>query len=90
MADQAEAIRQDGAGIAFDAGNLWRPWGFPLAQITVPARLWHGDADNLAPVALGRLIADAVPGCEATFYPGEGHAEPMTRHVDEIMAAMAG
>jgi pimeloyl-ACP methyl ester carboxylesterase len=90
VADQAEAIRQGGAGIAFDAGNLWRLWGFPLAQITVPARLWHGDADNLAPVALGRLIADAVPGCEATFYPGEGHGEPLTRHADEIMAAMAG
>ena len=27
VADQAEAISQGGAGIAFDAGNLWRPWG---------------------------------------------------------------
>ena len=75
--------------IAFDAANLWRPWGFPLTQITVPARLWHGDADNLAPAGLGRLIAGAIPGCEATFYPGEGHAEPLTRHADQIMAAMA-
>jgi pimeloyl-ACP methyl ester carboxylesterase len=90
VADQAEAIRQGGAGIAFDAGNLWRPWGFPLTQITVPARLWHGDADNAAPVALGRLIADAIPTCEATIYPGEDHAEPLTRHADQIMAAMAG
>jgi len=90
VADQAEAIRQGGAGIAFDAGNLWRSWGFPLTQITVPTRLWHGDADNAAPAALGRLIADATPGCEATFYPGEDHAEPLTRHADQIMAAMAG
>lgn len=64
--------------------------GFPLTQIMVSAHLWHGAADNLAPAALGRLIADAVPGCEATFYPGEGHAEPLTRQADEIMAAMAG
>ena len=90
VADLAEAIRQGGAGIAFDAGNLWRPWGFPFTQITVPAHLWHGDADNLAPVAFGQLIAGAIPGCEATFYPGEGHAEPLTRHADEIMAEMAG
>jgi pimeloyl-ACP methyl ester carboxylesterase len=90
VADQAEAIRQGGAGIAFDAANLWRPWGFPLTQITVPADLWHGDADNLAPAEHGRLIVGAIPGCEATFYPGEGHAEPLTRHADEIMAAMAG
>ena len=90
VADQAEAIRQGGAGIAFDAANLWRPWGFPFTQIKVPTHLWHGDADNQAPVALGRLIADAIPGCEATIYPGEGHAEPLIRHADEIMAAMAG
>jgi len=90
VADLAEAIRQGGAGIVFDAANLWRPWGFPLTQITVPTHLWHGDADNLAPAELGRLIADAIPNCEATFYPGEGHAEPLTLHADEIMAAMAG
>jgi pimeloyl-ACP methyl ester carboxylesterase len=88
--DQAEAIRQGGAGIAFDAANLWRPWRFPLIQIKVPTHLWHGDADNLAPVALGRLMAEAIPSCEATIYPGEGHAEPLIRHADEIMAAMAG
>jgi len=86
----AEAIRQPGgAGIAFDAASLWRPWRFPLTQIKVPAHLWLGDADNLAPAALGRLIADAIPGCEATICPGEGHAEPLTRHADEIMATMA-
>jgi pimeloyl-ACP methyl ester carboxylesterase len=90
VADQAEAIRQGGAGIAFDAANLWRPWGFPLTQITVPAHLWHGDADNLPPTKLTRRISDAISNCEATFYPGEGHAEPLTRHTDEIMAAMAG
>lgn len=90
VADQAEAIRQGGPGIAFDAANLWRSWGFPFSQIKVPAHLWHGDADNLAPAALGRLIADAIPGCQATIYSGEGHAEPLIRHADEIMAAMAG
>jgi pimeloyl-ACP methyl ester carboxylesterase len=90
VADQAEAIRQGGAGIAFDAANLWRPWGFSFTQITVPTHLWHGDADNLAPIALGRLMAKAIPGCETTIYPGEGHAEPLIRHADEIPAAMAG
>ena len=85
--DQREAIRQGGAGVTFDAMNLWRPWGFRLADLRVPVHLWHGEDDELAPTALARRMAAAIPGCVSTFYPGEGHAEPLVRHADEIMSA---
>ncbi len=87
VADQREAIRQGGAGIAFDAANLWRPWGFRIADLRMPVAFWHGDADTLAPVRLARSMASEIPGAVATFYPGEGHAEPLVRHADEIVAA---
>jgi hypothetical protein len=72
--------------------SMRRTCGGPGASHSPRSRcrhLWHGDADNLAPAALGRLIAGAIPGCEATICPGEGHAEPLTRLADEIMATMA-
>lgn len=65
---------------------LWRPWGFRFEDIHVPVYLWHGSADNLAPAHLAHYIADHVPRCEATFFPGEGHTDPLTKHSDEIMA----
>jgi pimeloyl-ACP methyl ester carboxylesterase len=85
-ADQREAIRAGGQGVIFDMKILWRPWGFRFEDIHTRVYLWHGLADDLAPVSLAQYMADHVPGCEATFYPGEGHTDPLTRHIDEIMA----
>jgi pimeloyl-ACP methyl ester carboxylesterase len=86
VSDQREAILAGGKGIQFDMTALWQPWGFELEGIRTKVYLWHGEADNLAPAALAHYIADRVPLCEATFYPGEGHIEPLIKHLDEINA----
>ena len=88
VADQREAVRQAGTGITLDARNLWRPWGFELSDIALPVHLWHGDADDLAPVGLARIVAGGLPNCRATFFAGEGHVEPLTRHTDQFLAAL--
>ena len=85
-ADQREAIRTGGQGITLDMKLLWRPWGFQFEDVHTKVYLWHGAADNLAPAMLARHIADHLPDCEATFYPNEGHTDPLTKHIDEIMA----
>ncbi len=85
-ADQREAIRAGGQGIAFDMKILWQPWGVRFEDVHTRVYLWHGAADNLAPVMLAHHIADHLPDCEATFYPNEGHTDPLTKHIDEIMA----
>jgi pimeloyl-ACP methyl ester carboxylesterase len=85
-ADQREAIRAGGQGVIFDMKILWRPWGFQFEDVLTKVYMWHGAADNLAPVMLARHIAEHLPDCEATFYPDEGHTDPLTKHIDEIMA----
>jgi pimeloyl-ACP methyl ester carboxylesterase len=84
-ADQREAIRAGGQGITFDMKILWQPWGFQFEDVHTKVYLWHGAADNLAPAALAHHISDHLPDCQATFYPGEGHTDPLTRHIDEIV-----
>jgi len=84
-ADQREAILTGGQGIIFDMKNLWRPWGFQLEDIPGKVYLWHGQADNLAPSILAHYVADHLPNCESVFYPEEGHSEPLTKHLDEII-----
>lgn len=88
-ADQQEAIHTGGNGIKFDMTMLWQPWGFDFEAIQTQVYLWHGEADNLAPPALAHHIADHVPHIDAVFYPGEGHIDPLTKHIDEIVAKLA-
>lgn len=50
-----------------------RDWGFAPADVTVPTVVWQGDQDRLVPAALGRRLADAVPGARFRPCPGAGH-----------------
>ncbi len=86
--DQRESIRAGGAGIVFDMQVYWRPWGFNFEDIHSKVYLWHGEADTLAPVSLAHYIADHLPNCEATFFPNEGHTDPLTKHINQIMASV--
>ncbi|MGN9838843.1 alpha/beta fold hydrolase [Nonomuraea sp. H19] len=48
----------------------------PLAGVTVPALVLHGEADQLVPVAAGHATAAAIPGARLVTYPGMGHDLP--------------
>lgn len=69
----SEAFRAGGRGAAWEMGLYSRPWGFRLEDIRTPVHLWHGEQDGNAPISMGRYMAAAIPNCESTFYPGEGH-----------------
>lgn len=85
MASGAESMRQGIQGIAWDTHLCARPWDFHLEEIRFPVRLLHGEADLNVPVALARKVAAAIPGCQATFYPGEGHFSTVANHLDEVI-----
>ena len=81
--DAAEAFRQGGRGLRDDALALLAPPDFAIDTIESPAHLWYGEADTIVPVATGRTVAEALPHCQATFLPGEGHylAIPRAREI---------
>jgi pimeloyl-ACP methyl ester carboxylesterase len=83
----AEAFRAGSRGAAWDMTLLARPWGFRLEDITMEVHLWQGEEDVLVPPSMGRHLAAAIPNCEATFYPGEGHLLAVD-HQDDIQAAL--
>ena len=84
MASGAESMRQGIQGIAWDAHLCARPWDFRLEEICFPVHLLHGEADLNVPVTVARKVAAAIPGCQATFYPGEGHFSTVINHLDEV------
>ena len=87
MASGAESMRHGIHGIAWDTHICARPWDFRLEEIRFPVRLLHGEADMNVPVAVARKVAATIPGCQATFYPGEGHFSTVINHFDEAMNA---
>lgn len=83
----SEAFRSGSRGPAWEMGLYARPWGFRLEDIRAPVHLWHGEQDANAPVTMARYLATAIPECQATFYPGEGHLHFVDR-LPEILAAL--
>jgi pimeloyl-ACP methyl ester carboxylesterase len=82
-----EAFRQGSRGAAMDVVLLGRPWGFRLEEIEPVVFLWQGEADVLAPPAMGRYLAAQIPDCRATFFPEDGHL--LLDRMPEITQAFA-
>jgi pimeloyl-ACP methyl ester carboxylesterase len=50
-----------------------RPWGFSLAGIRTPVVWWHGDSDNIVPLAHALAAVPLLPDAELRVRPGESH-----------------
>ena len=50
-----------------------RHWGFDLADVDVPVRWWHGDADHIIPYAHGEHVVSRLSDAELHTLPGESH-----------------
>lgn len=86
----AESFRQGADASTKDGMVFSRPWGFQVEAITFEKLfLWHGELDRVMPVAAARLLAQALPHCTVTFYPGEGHLSTFVNHVQDIWKALS-
>ncbi|MEU2395723.1 alpha/beta hydrolase [Streptomyces sp. NPDC007369] len=82
----AEAVRPGLDGWVDDVTALFGTgWGFDPADITVPARLWHGGLDTLVPPAHGQWLAARVPTATLIRQADAGHGG----HFDATPAMLA-
>ena len=87
MESYLEAMRAGVRGFARDSIILSNPWGFRLGDIRVPVHVWHGEQDANVSLSAARYVAEAIPGCQATFLADEGHWLFLD-HWPEIVAAV--
>ena len=87
--DFAEAVRTGADGMVGDmSANHGRPWGFELGEIAAHVHFWFCELDRSVPAAMGRYLAGAIPGCEATFVSNAGHLWVLV-HLREVLEIVA-
>ena len=65
--------RTEMQALFLDLALFGRPWGFALRDVSVPVRLWYGDADNIVPLEHGEHLAKELPDASLRVRPGDGH-----------------
>jgi pimeloyl-ACP methyl ester carboxylesterase len=82
---QRRAWRESAEGVMIDAQIYAQPWGFPIEEVRVPVRLWHGRQDRAFSARLAEDIANRLPNCEARFVDGAGHYSLPIRYMRQIL-----
>jgi pimeloyl-ACP methyl ester carboxylesterase len=83
---QRHAWRGSADGVIADAQIYAQRWGFPLEEVDVPVRLWHGQEDRAFSFRLAEETAARLSNCVAHFVENEGHYSLPIRHMREILA----
>jgi pimeloyl-ACP methyl ester carboxylesterase len=65
------------------------PWGFELAQITVPVLLMHGREDKFVPFGHGEWLAAHIPGVQARLLDHDGHLTLLEHRAGEVHGWLA-
>jgi pimeloyl-ACP methyl ester carboxylesterase len=81
-----QAWRASATGIMTDAEIFATPWGFPVQDIRVPVRLWHGTRDRTFHYSLAEQLAKELPNCELRIVENAGHFSLPIRQMHEILA----
>ena len=65
------------------------PWGFDIAEITIPAEVHYGKQDVLVPAAHGAWLATNVPSAKVVVNDDAGHSVAPER-ILELLKSMIG
>ena len=84
-----ESARHGVRGPQWDAALAVSPWDFPINAISTQVYIWQGECDRNVSPASSRYLARTIPGCQATFFPGEGHISLVVNHLEQILRALS-
>jgi pimeloyl-ACP methyl ester carboxylesterase len=78
----AELVRAGVWGWVDDDLTIVKPWGFDVAEITVPVEVRYGLSDVLVPAAHGRWLGSHVPNATVVAEEDAGHMGDPDRVVE--------
>lgn len=80
-----QAWRGSARGVMMDGEIYVRPWGFPMEEIGVPIRLWHGTKDRTFSFKFSEALSRRLPNCQLHIVENTGHYSLPVRHMDRIL-----
>ena len=87
--DQLEGFRAGADGCIDDELAFVRPWGFDLAEISIPTIIPHITADLLVPCSHGQWLASHIHDAKARLEDGDGHFSLTLRALDHMLDELA-
>jgi pimeloyl-ACP methyl ester carboxylesterase len=84
-----QGLAPGGQGYWDDGVAMSQPWGFELAQISVPVLLLHGRQDKFVPFGHGEWLAANIPAAQAWLTDEDGHLTLLEDRVGEVHAWLA-
>ncbi|HSR04639.1 MAG TPA: alpha/beta hydrolase [Proteiniclasticum sp.] len=83
-----EALRKGPRGAQYDTRLMVTEWDFDPHDIQIPVFLWYGEADQNAPINMGRYMENAIAQSKAKYYPNDGHLSLFKRNIEEILRTL--
>ena len=74
--------------LGWDLIKVFLPWGFRLADISIPVTIWHGSQDPWVTQEQIDFQASAVPNSSVVMWNDSGHLG-FVKHWKEILEAVA-
>jgi pimeloyl-ACP methyl ester carboxylesterase len=87
VASMSELV-QAPAATAEEMRLISRPWDVDPAEVTVPTTVWHGTRDTVHPPAMGRYLAERIPGATLHLIEGMATFDLLARR-DEMLRTIA-
>jgi pimeloyl-ACP methyl ester carboxylesterase len=82
-----EAWRQGVDVLAWELNGVYQPWGFRLAEISMPIHVWHGDQDPWVQRVDIDVIVSMIPNASLVLWPDSGHLG-FAKHWGEILTTL--
>lgn len=79
---------RNASGVVDEYRAFFASWGFRLEDVTVPADVWQGSADELVPPEWGAEIASRLPAGELIAVDGWGHMIGITHRAEILQRLM--
>jgi pimeloyl-ACP methyl ester carboxylesterase len=83
-----ECMRGGTKGPAWEMRLYMREFDFKPSEIRMPLKLFHGEQDVNAPIALVRRMAAELPDARLVTYENEAHFSTLCNHLDEFAQAL--
>jgi pimeloyl-ACP methyl ester carboxylesterase len=83
-----KSVRQGPEAFAWEAIDVFLPWGFRLADIAIEVHVFHGEQDTWVERRHIDFLVETLPNARLTVWPDSGHGP--SRHWGEILDTLIG